>query len=177
MKKILLHICCGVCAAWSIQKLRQDGYEVCGLFYNPNIFPESEYIRRLETVRNVCIQQGIRLIEGDYDAHAWRGRMAGLEREPEGGLRCDECFRFRIGYTLDIARAEGIQFITTTLPISPHKDFGRISQIGRDIAGDAFIPYNFKKEDGFKRTNEYAKSHNLYRQHYCGCEFSIRNGI
>jgi predicted adenine nucleotide alpha hydrolase (AANH) superfamily ATPase len=174
MKSILLHICCGICAAWSIQKLTQDGYAVTGYFYNPNIYPEKEYYLRLDVARGVCQNFNIPLIEGGYDPVVWKNDIAGLEAEPEGGARCSVCFRMRLRRTFDTARESGIQLITTTLPISPHKDFEHIKKIGIEIAGDRFLPVNSKKEDGFKKSNDFAKDHALYRQHYCGCEYSMR---
>jgi epoxyqueuosine reductase len=172
---VLLHICCGICASWSIEKLKADGHEVTGFFYNPNIYPQEEYQKRLAVAQEVCAAQGVTLIEGPYEQSAWAAVAAGLEKEPEGGARCLECFRIRLQVTADQARHRGIGSITTTLSISPHKDAIAINKIGKSIAPDAFLEYNFKKEDGFKKANEFAQGHNLYRQHYCGCQYSMRS--
>jgi len=173
--KALLHICCGICASWSIEKLKMDGYEVTGFFYNPNIEPREEYDRRQQVAANVCRIHGVAFIEGTYDNGDWQRCIAGLEREPEGGLRCHECFRFRLAAAAGCARDHGISHFTTTLTISPHKNAGVINNIGKTIAPQAFLMYNLKKEDGFKKANIFARDHGLYRQHYCGCRYSMAN--
>ncbi|MFA5101244.1 MAG: epoxyqueuosine reductase QueH [Candidatus Omnitrophota bacterium] len=176
MNKVLLHICCGICASWTIEKLKLDGYEVTGFFYNPNIYPADEYRRRLQAAREVCVSYGITLVEGDYDDGLWSGAVSGLEKEPEGGRRCEACYSFRLAATAKRAGQLGIEFIATTLSISPHKDAAVINKIGKSVAPQAFLQYNFKKEDGFKKANEFARDHSLYRQHYCGCMYSMRSG-
>ncbi|MFA6383749.1 MAG: epoxyqueuosine reductase QueH [Candidatus Omnitrophota bacterium] len=176
MKRVLLHICCGICASWSIEKLKLDGYDVTGFFYNPNIQPVEEYQRRLQVARDVCAAYGIALIEGVYDPDLWQTRVSGLEQEPEGGTRCEVCYRVRLAATAARSGQAGIEFIATTLTISPHKDEEVINKIGISVASQAFLKYNFKKEDGFKKANEFAKNKGLYRQHYCGCSYSVRSG-
>jgi epoxyqueuosine reductase len=173
---VLLHICCGICASWSIEKLKADGHQVTGFFYNPNIFPKQEYMRRLAVALQVCKAQGISLIEGPYDPAEWASAVTGLEKEPEGGARCLKCFEMRLLKTAKRAKQLRMEFIATTLTISPHKDAEVINRTGKSIAPGVFLEYNFKKEDGFKKANEFAKDHDLYRQHYCGCQYSMPEG-
>jgi len=174
MDKILLHICCGVCSSWPVEKLRQDGYEVTGVFYNPNIQPIDEYERRLEAARKACSIQGIELIEAPYDSANWLALTRGLEKEPEGGKRCAVCYRTRLEYTASKAGELGIGRFTTTLSVSPHKDAVLINKIGKESGGAGFKEYNFKKEDGFKKANKFSLGQGLYRQNYCGCVYSRR---
>ncbi len=172
--RILLHMCCGVCASWPIQKLREDGYEPIGFFYNPNIHPKAEYLRRYEAARKVCELLGVQMIEGVYDADSWLMSVPGLENEKEGGKRCDFCFRGRLAETAQMAKKLGIGAFTTTLTVSPHKDSKIINQIGEETGGASFIRYDFKKKDGFKRARQYARENDIFCQSYCGCVFSIK---
>jgi predicted adenine nucleotide alpha hydrolase (AANH) superfamily ATPase len=172
VKKILLHVCCGVCSAWPTEKLRSEGYEPSWFFYNPNIHPREEYDRRLEAVRAAANVLGCPLIEGPYDHDAWLSGVAGMEGEPEGGSRCCVCFRFRMTAAFRKAAASGMQLFATTLTVSPHKNASLVNAIGAGISASMFLPCDFKKEDGFKRTQRFARERMLYRQGYCGCEFS-----
>jgi predicted adenine nucleotide alpha hydrolase (AANH) superfamily ATPase len=169
MKQVLLHICCGICASWAIEKLKIDGFQVGGFFYNPNIQPEEEYLKRLAVAQKVAVLHGIGLWEGKYEPEKWRQVVKGWENEPEGGKRCPVCFKFRLEETWRKARELGIPNITTTLTISPHKNFELIKNIGLSLSPECFLPYNFKKEDGFKKSNKFCREHELYRQDYCGC--------
>lgn len=174
MKKILLHICCGVCAGAVVQKLRTDGYRVTGYFYNPNIFPEEEYDRRVEVVRGASRLLKFELIKGVHENSYWLEQVRGLEEEKEGGKRCLVCFQIRLQKTAEKARELGIEYFTTTLSVSPHKDVREINRIGGELS-QRFLPYDFKKQDGFKKTMDFAKEHDFYRQNYCGCEFSSQH--
>jgi predicted adenine nucleotide alpha hydrolase (AANH) superfamily ATPase len=171
MKKVLLHICCGVCAGSVVQRLRDDGFEVTGYFYNPNIYPQEEYKQRLEVVRQASQLLGFTLVEGLYEPSAWQKCIQGLEAEPEGGKRCQVCFRVRLQKTAEKTKELGIEHMASTLSVSPHKNVQEINKIGSEICA-GFLPYDFKKQDGFKKTMDFAKEHNFYRQHYCGCEKS-----
>ncbi len=171
MKKVLLHICCGVCAGSVVQKLRDDGFEVAGFFYNPNIHPEEEYKRRREVVREASRLLSFELIAGPYDTIVWQEQIKGLEGEPEGGKRCSVCFRVRLQKAADKARELGIKYLASTLSVSPLKNAPEINRIGSAVCAD-FLLYDFKKQNGFKKTMDFAKEHNFYRQHYCGCEYS-----
>lgn len=174
--EILLHICCGICAGWSVEKLRQDGFEVRGFFYNPNIYPEHEYKKRLEVARTIAHQLSFELIEGHYDQDNWLYLTEHLKTEPEGGKRCEVCFRMRLAKTNDKAKELNIPFFTTTLTISPHKNASVINKTGKELNRKNFVEYDFKKKGGFKKTMEMAKKFNLYHQHYCGCVYSMIEG-
>lgn len=174
LKKVLLHICCGVCAGAVVQKLQADGFEVTGFFYNPNIYPEEEYKQRLEVVREASRLLGFELIAGPYDNLVWQEQIKGLEEEPEGGKRCQACFRMRLRKTAEKAQELGIEHLASTLSVSPHKNVQEINAIGQELS-TGFLPYDFKKQDGFKKTMDFAKEHNFYRQHYCGCVFSKKS--
>ncbi len=169
MNPILLHICCGVCASSVIERLREDGFEPIGLFYNPNIHPEEEYKRRFEAVRVLSEAMGFSLIEGSYEKERWLELTRGFEKEPEGGRRCETCFSLRLEKTFQRSKELKIPF-TTTLTVSPHKDSQLINKIGKGFS--AFQEYDFKKRDGFKRSLDMAKRYNLYHQNYCGCVYS-----
>ncbi|MBU2258314.1 MAG: epoxyqueuosine reductase QueH, partial [Candidatus Omnitrophica bacterium] len=152
MKNALLHICCAVCAAGSIQRLREDGYEVTGFFYNPNIHPEEEYKKRLEAAKGAAKSMGFELIEGHYDKDGWALSVKGLEKEPEGGRRCEVCFKIRLSAAAGLARDKGFGYFATTLSISPYKNTKVINEIGDSLGHGSFLAYDFKKNDGFKRT-------------------------
>jgi predicted adenine nucleotide alpha hydrolase (AANH) superfamily ATPase len=173
MAGVLLHICCGVCSSGAIQRLLDDGYSVTGFFYNPNIHPEDEYRKRLEAAKAAGKILDIEMIIGEYGQERWMERIKGLETEPEGGRRCAQCFRMRLEETYKKAGELGLAYIASTLSISPHKNTDLINQIGRSIAQDVFLPYDFKKKDGFKKAIDFSKTNSLYRQNYCGCAYSI----
>ncbi len=177
MKKALLHICCAVCAAGCVQKFRDDGFEITGFFYNPNIHPEAEYLKRLEAAKESSKALGLELIEGPYDKDNWLLSVKGLENEPEGGRRCGICFKSRLSVAAKYAKDRGFGYFATTLSISPHKNAKVINEVGRSLSPECFLDYDFKKEDGFKKTMDFAKGHNFYRQHYCGCIFSENKNI
>lgn len=163
---ILLHICCGVCASSCVKRLRGDGFEPIGFFYNPNIHPEEEYKRRLEATKALGGAMGFSLIEGDYEKEKWLELTKGFEKEPEGGKRCEVCFRMRLEKTFQKSKELNLPF-TTTLSVSPYKDSRLINSIGKGFEG--FQEYNFKKKDGFKKSITLGKRLNLYHQNYCGC--------
>ncbi len=170
--KVLLHICCAVCATASIERLREEGNSVSGYFYNPNIHPQSEYLNRLKETKNLASKIGLSLIVGEYRVEDWFGPAKGLEDEPEGGRRCAVCFRLRLSQTCRLARQNGFDGFTTTLTVSPHKNSKTINNIGREIGGPFFLERDFKKREGFKKATTLSKKYGLYHQNYCGCIFS-----
>ena len=170
--KVLLHICCAVCATASIEHLREEGNSVSGYFYNPNIHPQSEYLNRLKETKNLARKIGLSLIVGEYRVEDWFDPIKGLEDEPEGGRRCAVCFRLRLSQTCRLARQNGFDGFTTTLTVSPHKNSKTINNIGREIGGPFFLEKDFKKKEGFKRAMTLSEKYGLYHQHYCGCIFS-----
>ena len=175
MKKIILHACCAPCASYPIQKLKEDGFEPVVFFYNPNIFPSSEYeIRRVE-LENYCKKNNIEYFDCDYEIKNFYEAIKGLESEPEKGKRCSICFNLRLDKTAQFAKSKEIKYFTTTLSVSPHKNSNQIFNEGKIIAQKydiKFLEYNFKKQDGFKISRQIAKENNMYAQSYCGCEFS-----
>ncbi len=174
---LLLHACCGICSAYPVSFLKDAGYNVIVYFYNPNIFPDTEYQKRLEAEKTLCSHFGVDLIEEEYNQEEFFDYVKGFENEPEKGLRCDRCFELRLSKTAEKAKELGIKNFTTTIVISPHKNFQKLSAIGEEIAaktGLTFLSIDFKKKDGFLKTNKIANSLSLYRQNYCGCKFSLR---
>ncbi|MBU0701046.1 epoxyqueuosine reductase QueH [bacterium] len=175
MKKIvLLHICCGVCASSVVERLRSDGFEVVGFFYNPNIYPSQEYQRRLDTVAVVAKHLNLQLIEGEYDPHHWLSLTKGMEKEPEAGARCEVCFQMRLEEAYRKSMELSVPYFTTTLTVSSHKDALIINRIGSEIDDKAFLLYDFKKQNGFKKAMEFSRQHLLYRQQYCGCVYGMK---
>jgi predicted adenine nucleotide alpha hydrolase (AANH) superfamily ATPase len=174
--KILLHVCCGICSLEVIERLKQNFPNIILFFYNPNIYPLEEYERRLDVVRKIALLQKLELIEGPYEKKNWFSAIKGLENEPEGGRRCEVCFKIRLGKTAQKAKEIGCNFMSTTLTMGPRKKAQTINKIGEAMAqkyGLQFLAEDFKKKDGFKKTMATAKKHNFYRQNYCGCLFSF----
>ncbi|MCK5450452.1 MAG: epoxyqueuosine reductase QueH [Candidatus Omnitrophica bacterium] len=174
---ILLHICCGVCAAGAAEQLMCDGHKITGFFYGPNIHPVDEYEKRLRAAKKVADQLSFDLIEGLYDRERWFGSVKGAENEAEGGARCEICFRMRLEKTYEYFREGIFDLFTTTLSVGPMKDAEKVNSIGRELGGEKFISANFKKKDGFKRAIELAKEWDLYKQNYCGCIYSLEESL
>jgi predicted adenine nucleotide alpha hydrolase (AANH) superfamily ATPase len=168
---ILLHICCAPCGSASVERLLRENREVTLFFSNSNIFPKEEYLKRLKYAEKLASHFNVPLIKDDYEHDRWLIFIAGLEDEPEKGSRCRKCFYFNLENTARKAAGLGIKEFTTTLTISPHKDSGLIFEAGGTFEG--FREYDFKKKDGFRRSIELSKELDLYRQDYCGCEFSL----
>lgn len=170
--KVVLHICCGVCAAGVAERLTREGHQIFGFFYNPNIHPREEYERRLEAAAKVAKKLNFPLAAGLYTPEEWFQETASLENEPEGGRRCEICYRFRLEKTYHhLEECRGDAF-TTTLTVSPSKKTRVINQVGQEIGGDKFLVRDFKKQAGFQRSMELAKKWSLHRQNYCGCTYS-----
>ena len=172
-RKILLHTCCAVCASACVERLRSEEIEPVLFFSNHNIAPKEEYDKRLESARILAKTWNIELIEDTYDHNSWLKAIEGYESEPERGLRCSRCFAYSLSRTAQYASSNGFDHFTTTLTVSPHKVSKTIFEIGKQYPG--YEPWNFKKKDGFKRSNELSRELDLYRQSYCGCEFSLRD--
>ena len=172
--KLVLHICCGVCAVGVSERLASEGHLVLGLFYNPNIYPLEEYQRRLEVTRTVARKMGFPLEIAPYLPEEWLKETAGLEDEPGGGKRCEACFRLRLRKTYLFMKDRDAQAFATTLTVSPHKSAEVVNRVGVEIGGGKFLVRDFKKQDGFKRAMALAKEWALYRQDYCGCIYSMK---
>lgn len=176
IKKILLHTCCATCACYPYFFLSEN-YDVTLFYYNPNIYPENEYQKRLSDIKRFSENSGINLIIGGYNNKSWENYVTGLEDEPEGGRRCEKCFRFRLQETAYEAKSNDFDYFATTMSISPHKNFELINTIGMSLEksyGVSYFESNFKKKDGFKKTMEISRKSDFYRQNYCGCKYSIR---
>lgn len=176
---LLLHSCCGPCSSSVLQTLA-GFFEVTVFYCNPCIAPEAEYLHRLQEqerlLREMPFETAVPLLADTYDHAAFLEAVAGLEAEPEGGARCTVCFRKRLSRTAQVAKAQGFDYFGTTLTVSPHKDATRLNAIGQELAqeyGVSFLPSDFKKKDGYRRSIELSKQYDLYRQEFCGCEFSV----
>ena len=175
--KLLLHVCCIGCGAY-VAKVMATEYDTTLYFYNPSIFPEKEYAKRLEETRRVAEELGLPLMTGDYDHEEWLGKVKGHEKDHEGGERCQICYRGRLEQCAQVAIQNKFPHFTSTLTVSPHKKAEEVNKIGTEIASKYnlnFVSRDFKKQDGFKKACAISKELNLYRQNYCGCEFSIRD--
>lgn len=172
MEKVLLHICCGVCASSAVQRLRGENFYVVGFFYNPNIHPQEEYLKRQEVAGRVARILEFDLIPGAYDKDAWFAKTKDLKNEPEGGQRCLVCFKMRLEEAQKKAKELSINKFTTTLTVSPHKDTAAVNEIGEALGPSEFVTRDFKKQDGFRLAMEFAQQYNLYRQDFCGCIYS-----
>jgi epoxyqueuosine reductase len=169
--KVLLHICCGVCAGPVIEKLLCRGYTVTGYFYDPNIHPADEYERRLASAQKTANELNIELIEGKYDRERWFEAVQGTEYEPEGGKRCEICYRLRLQKTYEYAKRHMYDAFTTTLTIGPMKKAETINRIGLEIGADRFIADDYKRNGGSERAALLSRELGLYRQDYCGCVY------
>lgn len=172
--RIVLHICCGVCTAGAAQRLSGEGYQVLGFFYNPNIHPEEEYRRRLAAARTVAHKLDFPFEAAPFVPQDWSEATGPLADEPEGGKRCEVCFRIRLQKTYLYMKDHGYDAFTTTMSISPHKSADMINRVGREVGEDRFLVRDFKKKDGFRQAMEMAKKWGLYRQDYCGCTYSMK---
>lgn len=178
-KRLLLHTCCAPCSTHCVAEL-VGKYDVVMYFYNPNVHPYGEYVKRLENAQKVGAEMGVDVEEGEYDADGWLEQISGFEEEPEGGKRCLICFSMRLQETARHAKEKGFDCFTTTLTISPHKDSAVVNRIGEDLAqrfGVEWVHSDFKKKDGFRKSTEMSKEMGLYRQRYCGCFYSVKSSI
>jgi predicted adenine nucleotide alpha hydrolase (AANH) superfamily ATPase len=181
---ILLHSCCGPCSTAVVERLAAR-FDITLFFYNPNITDRDEYERRLEAQRRFVdrynmspdTDRKLTLVIGAYEPGEFFARVRGLEAEPEGGARCALCFEMRLQRAAEYAALHAFERFTTTLSVSPHKNHALIRDIGTRLAmkfGLTFHPEDFKKNDGARRSAELARAYGLYRQNYCGCDFSRR---
>lgn len=171
-KDVLLHCCCGICSAYPIVLLKEMGYNPIAYFFNPNVHPFHEYENRLNAQKALCKELDCELIIDDYMADLYNEIMIGYEKHAEGSERCTRCFELRLLRTIQKARELNIKNYTTSIPISPYKDFNVITEVGEIFSKYFKINYlgiNFKKKDGFLKSNKIANTLGLYRQNYCGC--------
>lgn len=176
MKKLLLHVCCGPCAIYVANKLRES-YKVTLFFYNPNIYPEEEYIKRYNEVKKWAEKDSFELLQGEYNQLDWLEAVRGKETEPEGGARCASCYRMRLERSAREAKENGFDVLASTLTIGRNKKAEIINPIGQIVAKKydlEFIEADWKKQGGQDEACKLSKEENFYRQNYCGCKFSLK---
>ncbi len=191
--RLLLHACCAPCSSYCLEYLRQY-FDVTVFFYNPNITSDAEYQKRVEEEKRLIaeynrqVDEGsfdrmhsddkarkIEIIDGTYDPKEFYNAVKGYEDCKEGGERCRKCFELRLRESARVARQKGFEYMTTTLTISPLKNADVLNEVGEEAAdkeGIAFLPSDFKKKEGYKRSIELSQMFGLYRQDFCGCSFS-----
>ena len=174
---LLLHSCCAPCSSHCLSVLAPLA-KVTVLYFNPNIFPVEEYEKRkseqMRFIKEAYPQ--VKVCDCDYDHTLFLAAVKGLEGEKEGGARCTECFRLRLTAAAHAAKTLGCDMFATTLTVSPHKNAPLINETGREIQareGVEFLPSDFKKKEGYKHSILLSRRYSLYRQNYCGCEFSL----
>lgn len=183
---LLLHACCAPCAS-AVIPLLTPHFDVGVMFFNPNITDRGEYEHRLgELVKLIGIfnenrisPKPLKFVPSRYAPSEYYDSVMGLENEREGGSRCARCFYLRLQETRQAAAAKGYQYFCTTLTVSPHKNAALINRIGLELQEDCgvkYLPSDFKKENGYQKSIESSKKFGLYRQNYCGCEFSLPSG-
>lgn len=184
--RLLLHACCGPCSSYVLEYLAQY-FEITVFYYNPNIYPQEEYYRRLNELKNFYTRfapaANVNVVEEAYTPEDFYNAIQIHEHperasEPEKGERCRLCYKFRLQKAYEYAAAHNYDYYCTTLSISPFKDAGKINTLGTEIAKNSaplWLPSDFKKHGGFQRSLELSTEYGLYRQQYCGCIYSSRN--
>ncbi len=179
--KLLLHSCCAPCSSYVLEYL-SDYFEITVFYYNPNIFPESEYTKRIleqqMLLQDMKVKHPVSFLAGSYERDKFYEIAAGLEHLKEGGERCFKCYELRLAEAARMAQEGEFDYFTTTLSISPMKNAEKLNEIGNKIGakyGISYLQSDFKKKNGYKRSIELSKEFGLYRQDYCGCEFSFRD--
>ncbi len=178
--KLLLHSCCAPCSSYVLEYLGEY-FEITVFYYNPNIFPEREYTKRIleqqMLIGDMRVKHPVAFVAGNYDREAFYEIARGLEHLKEGGERCLKCYELRLREAAELAKKGEFDYFTTTLSISPLKNADRLNEIGTRLGKEYGVEYlqsDFKKKNGYKRSIELSKEYGLYRQDYCGCEFSFR---
>ena len=177
---LLLHSCCAPCSSYVLKYL-SEYFKITLLYFNPNISPESEYMKRVaeqkRLIESMPFKNKVEFIEGRYEPREFYDAVKGYEEEPEGGRRCHICYEMRLREAAEYAKKVGYDYFTTTLSISPLKKSDVLNEIGERVGieyGIAHLPSDFKKRNGYKQSIELSKEYDLYRQNFCGCVFSKR---
>ncbi|MFV0364434.1 MAG: epoxyqueuosine reductase QueH [Suipraeoptans sp.] len=177
---LLLHSCCAPCSSYVLEYL-SDYFRITVFYYNPNIYPESEYSKRIieqqKLIDDLDTKHKILFMAGDYEKERFYDVTKGLEREKEGGSRCYKCFKLRLTEAAIVAVNGEFDYFTTTLSISPMKNAQVLNTLGQELGNEYGVKYllsDFKKNNGYKRSIELSNEYDLYRQNYCGCEYSYR---
>lgn len=178
--RLLLHSCCAPCSSYCIEYL-SEFFEITVFYYNPNISPEDEYLKRVAEQKKLIMEMPtkhpVHFLEGKYEPEKFFEMAKGLEQVPEGGERCFKCYALRLDAAASAAKEGGFDYFTTTLTISPLKNAAKLNETGKEISGLYQVPYlysDFKKKNGYKRSTELSAVYHLYRQNYCGCVYSKR---
>ena len=176
-KSLLLHCCCAPCASYVLTYLK-DYFDITAFYFNPNITDEIEYKKRLDELVRLTNEFGIKVIDGGFDRDNFFIAVKGYENAVEGGERCSVCYSLRLEETAKLCQKNGYDYFCSTLSISPLKDVDRLNKFGEEFAkkyGATHLPNDFKKKNGYLKSIELSKKYDLYRQNYCGCEFSKRD--
>lgn len=175
---LLLHSCCAPCSSYVLKYL-SDYFSITLLYFNPNISPEEEYIKRVgeqkRLISELPVRNPVRFIEGRYEPSEFYDAVRGYKKEPEGGARCFICYELRLCEAAKYASDGGFDYFTTTLSISPLKNAAKINEIGERVGarfGVKHLPSDFKKKEGYKQSVELSAQYGLYRQNFCGCVYS-----
>lgn len=175
---LLLHSCCAPCSSYTLEYL-SNYFDITVYYYNPNISPKAEFDKRFaeqkRLIASLPAKHKIKLIEGDYNYSDFSEIAKGFENVKEGGERCFRCYKLRLEKSAHLAKKQGFDYFCTTLSISPLKNSQKINEIGLEVAekyGVKWLPSDFKKKEGYKRSIELSREYNLYRQNFCGCVFS-----
>lgn len=175
---LLLHSCCAPCSSYTLEYL-SNYFDITVYYYNPNISPKAEFDKRFaeqkRLIASLPAKREIKLIEGDYNYSDFSEIAKGFENVKEGGERCFRCYKLRLEKSAHLAKEQGFDYFCTTLSISPLKNSQKINEIGLEVAekyGVKWLPSDFKKKEGYKRSIELSREYNLYRQNFCGCVFS-----
>lgn len=178
--RLLLHSCCAPCSSYVLEYLSRY-FQITVFYYNPNIYPESEYSKRIveqqRLIDELAMKHPVSFVAGPYEKDRFYETVRGLEQEKEGGERCMHCYELRLREAAVLARDGGYDYFTTTLSISPLKKAGKLNEIGMRLGKEYGVDYlssDFKKKNGYKRSIELSREHNLYRQDYCGCVYSYK---
>ncbi len=176
--KLMLHACCAPCSSYVLEFLSRH-FEILMTYYNPNITPEAEYSKRLTELERLLsgapFAKNVTLIPCEYNPSLFFDMAKGMENLPEGGDRCTKCYKLRLEQAAKLAKEHNCDFFTTTLSISPYKNSQKLAMVSLELEqeyGVKWLPSDFKKRGGYKRSIELSKEYNLYRQNYCGCVYS-----
>ncbi len=175
---LLLHSCCGPCSSYVLSYLNKY-FDITIVYYNPNIHPKKEYEKRFNEQKKVIkemFNNEIKIMECSYDPSDYFDKVKGYEKAKEGGKRCHICYELRMEEVARLAKKYNFSYFTTTLSVSPYKDSKILNEIGKKLSEKYKVNYlcsDFKKHDGYKKSIEYSKKYNLYRQNYCGCIYSL----
>lgn len=175
---LLLHSCCAPCSSYVLEYL-SNYFQITVFYYNPNIYPEEEYRKRVEELKRLIaeipLKHEVEFLEGKYDSDRFFALSKGLEQQEEGGERCFRCYKLRLNEAAALCREGNYNYFTTTLSISPYKNAEKLNEIGEELANKYGVHYlnsDFKKRGGYQRSIQLSRQYDLYRQNYCGCVFS-----